>query len=74
MNFSIPDSVKELFNSAFAGKNRSAVVTELMRKAAEHEMRLRRRREAVADVLQERLSTPPVASAQLLESLRENRR
>ena len=41
VNFSIPDDVKELFNSAFSGKNRSAVVAELMRQAAEHELVLR---------------------------------
>ena len=54
VNYSIPDEVKELFNSAFTGRNRSAVVSELMRQAAEHELRLRRRQEAIDAVLEER--------------------
>jgi guanylate kinase len=35
MNFSIPDDVKEAFNKAFDGQNKSAVITGLMRKALE---------------------------------------
>ena len=74
VNFSIPDEVKELFNEAFAGKNRSAVVAELMRDAAQHELTLRRRSEAVAELLQERLHTKPVKRAQVNAALREIRR
>ena len=32
MNFSIPDDVKEAFNKAFEGENKSAVVARLMRR------------------------------------------
>lgn len=39
MNFSIPDDVKEAFNKAFKGENKSAVVAELMRKAIEEKTR-----------------------------------
>ena len=39
MNFSIPDDVKEAFNSAFEGENKSAVVAELMRRAVEERVR-----------------------------------
>lgn len=74
VNFSIPDDVKDLFNSAFAGKNRSAVIAKLMRDAAERELSLRRRREAVAEVLQERTSVPPVSSEAVREALEELRR
>jgi hypothetical protein len=35
MNFSIPDDVKEAFNAEFATENKSAIVTDLMRKAVE---------------------------------------
>lgn len=35
MNFSIPDDVKEAFNAVFATENKSAIVTDLMRKAVE---------------------------------------
>ena len=73
VNFSIPDEVKELFDSAFAGKNRSAVIAKLMRDAAEHELSLRRR-EAVAEVLHERTTTAPVSSDRVHEALAELRR
>jgi rRNA-processing protein FCF1 len=42
MNFSIPDDVKEAFNKAFEGENKSAVVASLMRKAVEERERSRR--------------------------------
>lgn len=74
VNFSIPDEVKELFNSAFAGKNRSAVIAKLMRDAAEHELALRRRRKAVAEVIQERTTASPVSSEAVHEALEELRR
>jgi hypothetical protein len=74
VNFSIPDEIKELFNSAFAGKNRSAVIAKLMRDAAEHELSLRRRREAVAEVLQERITAAPVSAERVHEALEELRR
>ena len=41
MNFSVPDDVKEAFNAAFAGQNKSATVTELMREAIERAERKR---------------------------------
>ena len=41
VNYSVPDDVKEAFNIAFAGKNKSAVVANLMREAVERELRRR---------------------------------
>ena len=45
MNFSIPDDVKEAFNKAFEGENKSAVITRLMRRAIEEKERNRRSRD-----------------------------
>ena len=42
MNFSIPDDVKEAFNKAFDGENKSAVVTRLMVRAIDEQTRRRR--------------------------------
>ncbi len=61
VNYSIPDEVKELFNTAFAGANRSAVISELMRRAAEQEFNLKRRREAVDALLADHGSAPQVS-------------
>ncbi len=35
VNFSVPDDVKQAFNDAFDGQNKSAVIAELMREAVE---------------------------------------
>ncbi|MGQ0673003.1 MAG: hypothetical protein ACT4N2_09020 [Hyphomicrobium sp.] len=39
MNFSVPDDVKDAFNEAFKDDNKSAVVTDLMRKAIDERHR-----------------------------------
>ena len=33
VNFSVPDEVKETFNQAFEGQNKSAIIADLMRRA-----------------------------------------
>ena len=35
VNFSVPEDVKEAFNTAFDGQNKSAVIADLMREAVE---------------------------------------
>lgn len=70
VNYSVPDEVKELFNAAFAGANRSAVISGLMQQAAEHELRLKRRRESV-DALLADLETAPQVSAAAVQTARE---
>jgi len=42
MNFSVPDDVKEAFNEAYKGQNKSAVIAELMREAVERAQRKQR--------------------------------
>jgi hypothetical protein len=54
MNFSIPDEIKEAFNEAFAGENKSAVVSGLMRKAIEEKQR-RAEQDRTLDALIEEL-------------------
>lgn len=40
MNFSIPDDVKDAFNEAFAGKNKSAIAAEYLLRAVHEQRRL----------------------------------
>jgi hypothetical protein len=47
VNFSVPDEVKEAFNQAFEGQNKSAIIAGLMRRAVDEAER-RRSRAAVA--------------------------
>jgi hypothetical protein len=39
VNFSVPDDVRDDVNSAFEGKNKSAVIAELMREADDRHLR-----------------------------------
>ena len=63
MNFSIPDGVKEAFNKAFEGENKSAVITRLMVRAIEEEERTRRSRDFVERLRQIRARGRPVTEA-----------
>ncbi len=65
VNFSVPDDVKEAFNIAYQGQNKSAVIAELMREAIERAERKQRRHDAVANILARRATTEPVTEAEL---------
>jgi len=58
MNFSVPDDVKAAFNRAYAGANKSAVLTRLVREAVEERERLMRRRRAIDRLLRLRRIAP----------------
>jgi hypothetical protein len=59
VNFSVPPDVKEAFERAFAGQNKSAVLTALMRQAVEERRRRRRRARAIEKLLGLRKRTRP---------------
>ncbi len=59
VNFSVPDEVKKAFNQAFAGENKSAVLTRLMRQAVEERERQKRRAAAIEALLKLRGRTRP---------------
>jgi hypothetical protein len=69
MNFSIPDEIKEAFNEAFAGENKSAVVSSLMRKAIEEKHRraeLDRTLDAlIEELLRVRAMDPPLSDEEI---------
>ena len=72
-NFSVPDDVKEAFDKVFEGRNKSAVVTELMREAVDREERRQRGRAAVERILETR-SKAPVRTEKALRAAREKGR
>jgi metal-responsive CopG/Arc/MetJ family transcriptional regulator len=77
MNFSIPDDLKEAFNKAFKGENKSALVAGLMRKAIE-EKRRRARQDKELDVLIEELlriraEDPPATDEEIRRARVEGR-
>ncbi|HBP87479.1 MAG TPA: hypothetical protein PKK23_06265 [Nitrospirales bacterium] len=60
MNFSVPEDVKNQFYKIFAGKNKSAVLTQLMQQAIEEEQRIGGRKRAIDQLLALREHAPRV--------------
>jgi hypothetical protein len=73
VNYSVPDEVKELFNRTFAGRNKSAIVAEMMVQAVEEEEREERSTEAIHSLLA-RLDTKPVVTREEIRAAREELR
>jgi hypothetical protein len=65
MNISVPQDVKDAFDHAFAGKNKSAILTDLMRKAVEEVDLQAVRMRILEEVAANRPSRPTVTDAQI---------
>ena len=63
VNFSVPEEVKAEFNKVFAKKNKSAIITQLMRDAIEEHRRLQQRSHAIDALLTARQKMPSVSAA-----------
>jgi glutamyl-tRNA reductase len=74
MNFSIPDDVKEAFNKAFEGENKSAVVTRLMIQAVEDVERRRKSGSFVERIRQIRSKGQPVSEEEVRRAREELRK
>lgn len=73
VNFSVPEKVKRMFNAAFAGRNKSAVIAELMARAVEeHKARLMREK-AIDRLLARRGTKRAVKSADIRAARRQLR-
>ena len=73
VNFSVPNEVKQAFNAAFAGRNKSAVIAELMMQAVQEEEKHKRRAEAIERVLTRR-NTKQTLTRQHVQAVREELR
>ncbi len=62
MNFSVPEEVKKQFDKVFAGKNKSAVLTQLMQQAIEGRKREDQRKRAIDHLLAMRQQAQPVTT------------
>ena len=51
VNFSVPEDIKNAFNTVFEGQNKSAVIAELMREAVERAQSQQRSKEAYQRIL-----------------------
>ncbi|HAS50997.1 MAG TPA: hypothetical protein DCS21_04390 [Gammaproteobacteria bacterium] len=73
VNFSVPEDVKQAFNEAFQGKNKSAIITDLMREAVERAQRRQLQSEAIDRILALRAQTKPVTAEELRAAREEGR-
>jgi hypothetical protein len=77
VNFSVPEDVKQAFHAAFAGQNKSAVITALMREAVERRAREARHQAAVETILAAHASgaaaLPRVTEAQFRQAREQGR-
>lgn len=65
VNFSVPDEVKEAFDAAFAGRNKSAVIAQLMTRAVEEHARQGRRIELYRKLTARRGSRPAAKTSSI---------
>ena len=73
VNFSVPEKAKRMFKAAFAGRNTSAVIAELMARAVEeHKARLMREK-AIDRLLARRGTKRAVKSADIRAARRQLR-
>ena len=73
VNYSVPEDVKDAFNSAFAGENKSAVITRLMQQAIEERQRQLRRAAAIDALLDLRSRQRPASEEEVAEARRKGR-
>jgi hypothetical protein len=74
VNFSVPEDVKEAFNETFSGRNKSAIVADLLREAVEREMRRQAHVEAMDSILERRKLAPRVSQDEIRRLRAELRR
>ncbi len=60
MNFSVPEALKKAFNTTFRGRNKSAIIADLMRDAIENEHAHKRSVKSIDELLMRRASSPVV--------------
>ena len=65
MNFSVPEDVKQAFNEAFQGQNKSAVLTQMLRRAIAQAQEQRQREAAARRILGRRAAAPARSAVQL---------
>lgn len=73
VNYSVPEEVRAAFNDTFVGRNKSAIIADLMMRAVEEE-RLRERRASVMDrILSNRADMPRASDEDIASTRREAR-
>ena len=73
VNFSVPEDVKEAFDTTFDGQNKSALMTSLMREAVERAQSQQRSQDAFQRILARRQNAPHITEEQFRAAREEGR-
>jgi len=73
VNFSVPDEIKEAFNKAFEGENKSAIIARLMREAVEEKERQERLKAIIEEIIKLREQGPVVSDEATRKARQEGR-
>lgn len=73
VNFSVPEDVKRDFNETFKGRNKSAIIADLMRRAVDEAEREERRMRAIDVLLGLREEATPVSADEIRSARDETR-
>src|ERR1041384_3267526 len=73
VNFSVPEEVRDAFDAAFAGENKSAVIARLMVQAVEERKRQKRRAVLFRQLTADRDKRPRATGARLAAARRKGR-
>jgi hypothetical protein len=73
VNFSVPEDVKDAFNTTFEGQNKSAVIADLMREAVERAQCRQMHSKAVERILARRVNAPGITQAAFRTAREEGR-
>jgi hypothetical protein len=73
VNFSVPEDVKDAFNTTFEGQNKSAVIADLMREAVARAQSRQQHSNAVEHILARRANAPSITQAAFRTAREEGR-
>jgi hypothetical protein len=73
VQFKIPDDVEDAFNTAYAGQDKNAIITELMREAIERAERQQQRHAAIRRILDRRSQAPIRSEAEIAAARHQGR-
>jgi len=73
VNFSVPDDVRDEFNAVFDGRNKSAVIADLMREAVARARRKARSDEAIERIVARLPQAPRTTAASVSRARRQGR-
>lgn len=73
VNFSVPEAIKRRFNVTFKGRNKSAVLAQLMEEAVAQEESRKRRAKAVDALLALRATAQPASASEVRKARQAGR-